>query len=216
MITDQLKLSVTGVECEMLDAVGTVPGVAPLFASGRCGPGRARLRTSNGLVRFRAPGSSTFGPGVSIAADLASVELRDGEDPDAWLRVQVYADYVADSPREAVVDLVDKWNTDFGMADIEAADASAGTSDQTAITLTNLTTVHLSQIKAWIDPDCERLEISDDAVVWVSPTTEAAALELPDLAPGGTDVLNIKRTIPASTGYDADVLNQIEISFHGI
>ncbi|HUU97011.1 MAG TPA: hypothetical protein VM487_14825, partial [Phycisphaerae bacterium] len=73
----------------------------------------------------------------------------------------------------------------------------------------------VSKIRVWLDPAVSGLEISHDDVTYVSPTTEANALELGDLAPSGTATLYLRRTIAAEAEADPKVLNHLRHSFYG-
>jgi len=84
------------------------------------------------------------------------------------------------------------------------------------VTLQNDSNVTLSRLVVWIDASTEGLKISDDGAAWVSPTTEAAGLSLPDLLPGATDTLHIRRTVAAGAASDPDVLNLLQFRFDGL
>jgi len=216
---DALRLIVDSAELVHLAAVRTIPGVVLRAVAGRNGPGTGRIR-SNGaagtLLSWRAPGSSTFGPMVDAAAGGECL-LSDGEDDDCWVRVEVYPDHLGTGPIGSPVHLGDLYNNHLGQADLSAAEATAGDVLEYEVTLENAGQVlWLSQIRVWLDAAVSDLEISDDGIAWVSPTSEAAALWMADLAPLASQTLYLKRTIGAAAGYDPDVLNHLRLSFFGL
>jgi hypothetical protein len=196
--------------------IGTIPGVIPLLAAARNGPGSGYLSSSGDgtWLHWRAPGSSTVGAGIYCASD-GNYLLRDGEDPGKWLRVQVDASELAGGARGETVALTDRFNNPIASDDVSAAEATAGDVETWTLTLENQSNAILSQLKVWIDPTVSNIEISDDGVAWVSPTTQSTALALPDLAVGGTDTLHIRRTITAGAGSDGDVETLLHFSYRG-
>lgn len=216
---DALRWTVFAAESHQLVRVGSIAGVVPLAVASRCGPGTAAIRSGpNGIeLSFRAPGSQTWGVAVDCAAD-GSYLLEDGEDLSKWLRVQVYADHLPSGPTEASVRLADRLQGDnytLGMTDIAAADAASGKSEQLSYQLTNVSGVGLSNVRIWLDAAVQYLEIQDGAG-WVTPTDEQNALVLGDIAPGSYASVTLRRTIPAGSGSDPDVLNYIHVSFDGV
>jgi len=211
---DALRLSVSGTETEHFAVAGTIPGVQITAAAGRNGAGVGRLRNIGATLYWQAPGSNDYGPGVITASD-GTYLLEDGEDRDAWLRVSVTTAYLLDFA-EAAVNLDVLTGNHIADADVTAAEAAGGDVHTYTITLTNASTFALSQLVVWIDPDTSGLEISDDGAAWVSPTTEAAGLALPNLSPSATDTLHIRRTIAAGAEADPNVLNHLHLAFCGI
>ena len=214
---DCLQFTSGGSEVVSLDAVGVLDGVRVLQAAGSNGPGMGRLIGSEdgNRLAWQAPGSSAAGPSVEASAD-GSYLLEDGDNPDAFLRVQVYADYRPDGADAARVYLGDVYENAVSNDDVTAGEASAGDVTTWTLTLENAGNTVLSQLRVWVDSAISRIEISDDGASWVSPTSEAAALVLPDLAVGGTDTLHIRRTVAASTSSDPSELAHLHYSFHGI
>ena len=202
---------------EYLSVVGTIPGVVPLAVAGRNGPGLATIRSGpNGTeLSFRAPGSNTFGADVDCSAD-GTYLLEDGEDASKWLRIQVYADYLPNGAEEGGVQLADRYEIDYYLDDVDASEASAGDVESFGIELVNVSLVGLSNLKIWIDPASPYLEIQDGAG-WVSPISEADALELGDVGAGSSTYITvtIRRTIPANSESDPEVLSLLHVSFDG-
>jgi len=212
---DALRIEYASAEVKHLTVLGTIPGVVPLAVAARCGPGLAHLRsTTAGRISFRAPSSSTWGPDVLCEAD-GTYLLEDGEDPDKWLRVLVYTSYLL-AAREAPVLLHDRYNTGVASDDVSAAEAAAGDVETYQLALANDGTAFLSQVTAWIDAATTGIEISDDGITWVSPTTEAAGLAFDPIAPGGSATLHVRRTIAASSPSDAAVLTHLHLAFSGL
>ena len=139
-----------------------------------------------------------------------------GEDLGKWLRVEVSAAYLCACPTEAEICLADVYGNAIAHDDVIAAEAAAGSVETYTITMVNDGDLILSQIKVWLDAATDDLEISDDGASWVSPTTEATALEFPDLAPGSEDTLHLRRTIAAASEADPAVLNHLHIGFSGL
>lgn len=214
---DALRLEVASVEVDHLTAVQTIPGVVITAAADRNGPGIGWLRsTEDGtLLSWKAPESSNYGSGQPCDAD-GSYLLEDGDDVSKWVRCQVYVDFLSSQSIEARVFLADIYNNDTAHDDVTASEAAAGNVETWTLTMENAGTLILSFLKVWIDSAVSGLEISDDGASWVSPTTESTALEFPDLLPGATDTLHIRRTISAAADSDPDVLNHLHITFSGL
>ena len=210
---DALRIMVSGVELRSLRLVGTLPGLVPLAVAGLNGPGTGRLRsTGDGLtVQYRAPGSSTYGQAVTIAADGAYL-LEDGENRSKWLRVQAYTSHMI-GPSEAEVRLLDRWEIGPAGDDVTASEAAAGDVATWSATIQNDSTDTVYGITAWLDSSTSGLEISDDGVTWVNPTSQAAGLDLGDLAAAGTTPLYFRRTISAGAPPDSDILAQVRLAF---
>lgn len=211
---DALRITVSGVEVQHLRVAGTVPGVVPLLAAGRNGPGQGRLRTSaaGDALAWRAPGSATWGAWCSVPAD-GDYLLLDGDDLDCWLRVEVHTAYLVGSA-EAIVALADRWTNAVAQADVTAAEAAAGDVLEYALTLTNAGTQTLDVV-AWLDATTAALELSADGVSWSAPTDEASAVALGTLAPAATATLHLRRTIAAAADSDPDILNLIHLAALG-
>jgi hypothetical protein len=210
---DSLRLKVDSTEIEQLARIGTIPGVVVERAAARNGPGYGRLRSTilGRHLRWQAPGSTSFGQpiDVSLGGDFL---VEDGDDPNKFLRLTVTLCHLF-GPTESRVLLGDLYENEVGHDDVLADEAAAGDVTIYSITLENANNVVLSHLKAWLDAATENLEISDDQISWVAPTSEAAALKLPDLGAGASDVLYLRRTIGAGTDCDPDVLTHLHFSF---
>jgi len=213
---DAIRIMDSGNEVQQLHAVGTIHGVAIRQAAGACGPGIGRLASEgNGsLLRWRAPGSSTAGPSVDVSAG-GQFLLLDGDDASAWLRIQVYTDFLLATPQAADVHLTDVFNNAVAADNVSASEASAGDVSTWTLTLRNDSDEMVTDITVWIDDDTDGVEISDDGSTWVSPTTEAAGLDLGDLVASAEATLHIRRTIAASSASDPDVTSLLHYSFIG-
>lgn len=214
---DALRIETGGQESLHLTAVGTLPGVVVLAAAGRNGPGTGRLRADQDGTRlaWRAPGSATYGTPVVCSPDGLYL-LEDGEDPDSWLRIQMRSAYAVPGHAEGRVALGDRWTNAVGHDDVTAGEASAGDVEGYTVTLSNDSTAGLSRVLAWLDAAVSDLEISDDDITYVSPTSEGAALGLADIPAGGSITLYLRRTIGAAEPSDPDVLNHLHFSYQGI
>lgn len=217
---DALRFTVAGTEVQHLEAFGTVSGVVIESASATNGPGTGMVR-NRGLVNgtaklsWKAPGSSAFGDDVPVSADGSHL-LLDGDDLDKWVRVGVTTTFLTASEEMNEVLLRDVFENEIGDADVTAAEASAGDVKTYTVDMKNVGTVALSAIVVWIDAAVTGIEISDDGIVWVSPTTEATGLKFPDLSAGATDTLHLRRTIAASSPSDDGVLNHLHAVFDGL
>lgn len=200
----------------MLRAVGTIPGVAILHAAGRNGPGIGLIASdSSGRLRWRAPGSASFGPEVEPVADGQYV-LEDGADRDKFVRVQTYSAFMINSMSDAVY-LDELYGTPIAAADIDAADASTGKTENFVIPMFNDGNVIMSNIVAWLDPSAVDLEISDDpGGPWITGTTEATGFSFGDIPVSGARGMILRRTIGAASPADPDVLNLVHVAFDGL
>ncbi len=216
---DALRLEKTGVEIVQLRPTGTVPGVIPLAAAGRNGPGSGRLRAVGDRLQWRAPGSGTFGAAVECGTD-GNYQLEDGEDFDKWLRVQVVREYLLTGSIDGLVELADVRNNEIGHDDVTSGEAAAGDVTDYTVEMTNVGTPGgiITQIVVWLEEtqDNLQIQISDDGIAWDSPTIEADGLAFPDLAPGASNTLHVRRTITAGAEADPDVLNFLHVSFCGL
>jgi len=214
---DALRVEVAAVEVDHLHLIGTLPGLVPQAVAARCGTGTGYLRgtgASGRAVAWKAPGSATWGPSETIAAD-GTVVLVDGDDTDKWIRISAHLSYLV-RPGEAVVRLDDRYANGPPLDDVTAAEASAGDVTTYTLALTNDSTVTLTQVAAWLDASVSGLEVSADGATWSAPTTEATALALADIAAAGSTTLHLRRTITAGASADAGVLTLIHLAFSGL
>jgi len=199
-----------------LSAIGTIPGVRIDRMAGKNGPGAGRIRaTGEGKkLSWRAPGSATFGGPVDCATD-GTYQLIDGVDADKFIEVEVYAAYLWVGDVEADVFIADVYNNIVGSADVIAAEATAGDVSAYIFTITNNSGSYMEGIVGWLDASVADMEISNDGAAWSAPTTEGTGVSFADIAPAGTRVVHLRRTIAASTPADPRVLNIIKLAFTG-
>ena len=213
---DSLRLESSGTEIVHLNAVGTIPGVVVLAVAARNGLGTGTIRSEGdgNTLSWRAPGSETFGDAVTVAAD-GELLLEDGEDTNKWVRIEIhFAELAPGSASEGVL-LDDVYNNAIvNKSGITAAQASAGVAEAYTVTMANDGSFTLENLDVWIDAAVSGIEISDDGVVWVSPTTEGTALSFPNLAASGTDTLHIRRTIGAASPSDPAVIDLLHIAYN--
>lgn len=211
-----LRISYDGAEVISLARVGTVAGVSVdhIAALGGEGAGVLVAEGDGQIVRWKAPGSSTYGRRAILAGGLdIVVDLPDGEDPDKFMRVTLDSSELPETETEGKVYTKRRY---LEGTDVTAAQASAGNTVTYTFVIENASDFILSNLKVWIDDSVDFLEISDqEGAGFVSPTTEATALEFPDLAPGETDNLYVKRTIPAVTSFDPAVPLWLHFAFDG-
>jgi hypothetical protein len=207
---DAVRFQVSGTDSVHLRAVGTLDGLVPLAIAGLCGPGSHRLRAiESNQIQFAAAGDG-WGEVVTVAAD--GQVLLESEDTRKWIRVQVYLSSTK-ANTSALVRATDRFDADLSPDDVTAGEATAGDAATWTVDVYNAGSGVASGVIAWLDSTVEDLEISDDGVAWVSPTSESAGLSLGSILPGATTTLHLKRTIPAGADADAQVLNLINLSF---
>jgi hypothetical protein len=211
---DALRIESGGSEVHHLSWIGTLPGVEILAVAAINGPGAGRLLASadGESLQWRAPGSSTAGAAVDVSAG-GTFLLEDGDDSDAWLRIEVTAASLDENATEAVVHLDDRYGNAVASDDVSAAEASAGDVETYTLTLANDSGLSITSVTVWIDSGVSGIEISDDGSTWVSPTTEGGGLSLGTITASGTDTLHVRRTIGSSTSYDPKVLTHLHASF---
>lgn len=213
---DALRVRVAGSDVQSLALVGTIRGVTPLAVAGLCGEGTAKLRSTGAPPRrfqFRAPGSSTWGEEVTVAA-TGEYLLEDGADRSKWIRVRVDLAWLPDGPAEANVFLRDRWN-ELGPDDVTAAEAAAGSVDPLTLDLVNVSPNRLDGLRAWLVSGTVDLELSPDGSAWSAPTTEGAGISLGALAPSASVPLYVRRTITAGAPPATKVLNRLRLSWEG-
>jgi hypothetical protein len=183
-----------------------------------CGEGSATLEVdSSGDVVFTPPGGAAGTP-VSIAA--GSTELVTGTDTNKGILLTRDADLPLDGgPSELT--LVDAMNGFLGMSNVSNAQRAAGVTTYRAAMLTNENEDDTVQaIKLWFpasttqatysiateDPSTSGSiqTIADEntaptGVSWVTPTSEATALEIASLAAGDSIGIWIRRVFPVGT-----------------
>ncbi len=215
---DQLRIEVSATEVVHLTVIGAIHGVVPVAVAALGAPGVAIIRAAGEAgneLAWQAPGSANFGPATVPTADGVYL-LEDGDDPDKWLRVQVYTASLSGQPEQSTVYLTDRYANGPPYDDVTAAEAAAGDVATYTLTLTNDGTVTISQLVGWIDAAVTGLEISDDGAAWVAPTTEAAGLALADVAPASSVTLHCRRTIAGGAPVDADILTLLHLAYSGL
>jgi hypothetical protein len=197
----------------------TLRGVAVLEAAGFNGPGAGLLRSwADGTwLSWRAPGSANDGSPVDCGADGLYI-LPDGDDLNAYVRVQVWASALTPGPSSATVYLQGLFGNAVAMADITAAQATAGNIATTTLGLKNETTLPISDLRIWIDAAVSGIEIGLTAGPYYTPTAEdhVDVLIQAALAAGATQDLYVKRTIGAGADSDPAVLTELHCSWMGI
>jgi len=209
-----LHFESSSVEFKSLAAAGTLPGAIPLFAAAKNGPGAGLLVSSGDgkTLAFRAPGSATIGAAVDCSAGGTFI-LYDGDDPDKFLRIEVFPDDLLSSAIEKTVYLEDVYSSVAGGPDLSAPQADAGNVVSYSFQLKNYGSTTLTAIKTWIDAATPDLEISANGSSYSSPTSEGTALSLADLTAGNSLTLYLRRTIAADSPSAAEVLNLLHFSF---
>jgi len=210
---DALRFEKDASEIVCLAAAGAPPGVVVLRAAGKNGEGSGRIviNSSGDGLRWRAPGSSIYGDDVA-AGDDGEYLLFDGEDFHKFLRVQVYAARL-EPDAWSEVELRDIYGNQVAGEDATAEEASTGDISEHNVTLRNASFSTIADLLAWLDPTTTGLEISDDGETWVSPTTEATALDLGTIAAHDSSPFYLRRTIAPGAESDAEILNHVHFRF---
>jgi len=212
---DALRFEDGGIEIQHLVAIGTVSGVAVLAAAAVNGPGYGWLTMHPGAkLTWRAPGSQRDGLAVEVNADGVYL-LEDGENRNAWLRVQTFAGYLSAGHDQCRVYLRDRFETAIGHDDLTAAECSAGDVATWTVTMHNVGAFRMTDLRVWLDGAVTSLEISDDGLTWVSPSSEAGALVFGTLAAGASATLYLRRTVGAGAPAAAKVLNVLHARYDG-
>jgi len=214
-----IRWEVASNEAHSLSHIGMVPGVQILAVSAMNGVGLARMQSKRStdeasfVLTYRAPGSASFGPGVTVTAD-AEVLLLDGENVGKFLRVQVHFDYLMGGPADAAIAMDREFVVNgSAFANVTAAQAAAGDQNTGPYTLRNVSSDLASSITAWMDAS-SYLEISEDGIAWTSAAVnEGTAISLGSLAAGASRFFHVRRTIPASEPYDPSILAAFHIRY---
>jgi hypothetical protein len=209
---DAMRVSASSVDVIHLRAGGAPAGCEVVAVAARTGAGIGVLRNVGVALQWKAPGSSLFGAAVSVPSDDTYL-VRDGDDADKWVRVQVFTAFLA-GPSRADVELWETWNNAVASDDVDASEASAGDVEAYSVDLDNDGNAPLHNVVAWIDAAVSGIDISlSGAGPWVAPTNEATGLAIPDLAVGGSDTLHVRRTIGAGASADPAVETLLHFAY---
>ncbi len=212
----QFRENGTANEVQHLTTVGTIPGVVVVEAAARNMPGAGRLKSFGDGARlaWRAPGSQTYGTPELVTADRL-MQLEDGEDDTKYVRVQVHRNWLASEPTEANVYLSDRYENPPGHDDVTAAEATTGNVMTYILDIANVSLSIVSDFDIWLEPDTPfHLAISPEGSNWITPTTQAQALRMPDLLVGKTTHLHVRRTVVAGEPSDPRILTWIRTMFN--
>lgn len=213
--SDGLRIRASGVDIAFMRTVGTIAGCVVAACAARNGEGYGILTAApGGFLSWQAPGSATAGTPTQATAD-GTYLLEDGEDASKWISVTVSIDYLP-SAAQGRVYIADSFNA-IGIADVAAADASAGLVSNATLTLYNATGFSVTNIKLWLE-DITGLEVSSDNVTFYAPTSEADShvITYASLAAGASVNLYVRRTISPSTASNAAILNHIVYTWTGV
>ncbi len=212
MSTEPLHIEVDSVDVVQMTAIGAVPGVVPVLVAACNGPGTGALQCVDAKLSWRAPGSSTFGPEVCCLADDTML-LRDGENPDAWIRIEAHLAYLASGSQGEVL-ICDRWSNGIAQADVSAADALSGAVLEYTVGLR--ATYSIANVAIWFGSDSDAYtSASVDAAVWSAPQSESSALLIDNIASGDTATLYLRRTVPAAAAHSARQRVHLHLSFDG-
>jgi hypothetical protein len=197
-----------------LTAIGAVAGVAVSYAS----PDNATdsgyqwagwLQSTGTHLKWKAPGSETYGAAVSVAAG-GTFTLRDGTRPNAYVTVEVYPAFL--SPETQRVLLQDLYTTAVAPSDVTAEQAAAGHVLEYRLRLVNTGYLPLTAATVWLDPQTTLIEISDDGSTWVAPTTEATGLVLGGMEPDQQTIVHVRRTVASGATPEPFLLTALHAS----
>ena len=212
--SDSLRLIATGAAIKHLHASSTLHGVQVLAASAMNGAGIGHLRFDGTLLRYKAPGSTTYGSGTTSTSN-GTYLVFDGDDANKYLRVTIYADYT--QPGEARLILQDVYNNALAQDNVTAGEATAGDVSAVELTLHNYNGTQVQNVKVWITDDASHIEISDDGITWVAPTSEGHGdqLTFASIDAGAEVAIHVRRTIAAAEQYDPSILAAIQYTWEG-
>jgi hypothetical protein len=216
MNADILHIESASVDVQQLTAVGAVPGVAPLLAAARNGPGVGQLLSgSDGRsIAWRAPGSDIFGPPVFCVPD-GVYDLLDGEDSDKFIRVDVYGDHAA-AGSQAQILLTDVYNNALAGSDVTAAEAAAGNVAAWSVTLRNAGLEAIAAVRAWLDAASDpAVSLSPDGSTWSQPDNDADGVTIGSLAASQSATLYLQRMLVANSPFDPKRRVIIHVAFDG-
>lgn len=210
-----LEISVSAVAITSLRWSGTLPGVQIDAVGGLNGPGRGRLwLTGSGTqISWQAPGGSS-GPWAPVQS--GSCLLTDNDTPGKWIAVTLYPEWIPAANQSASVFLLDTYENALSQDDITSAEAAAGNVLDYELTLSNRSTVGLSQLRLWLDGACSNIELSDDDVTYFSYNTPLNALEIGDLFQGDDKTLYVRRTISAGADSNPGILTHLNAAWSGL
>jgi len=203
----------------MMHAVRVIDGVWITAVSGRLDVGTGRMRShSNGRqLSWQAPGSSNAGEHVHCGVD-AEYLLYDGDDDNAWVRVQVDVSELLPSPQDSQVYMADLYDNGLCPDDFDAGEAVAGALETNTLYLQNDGDAAVHQVAMWIDA------ASDNTIVfrigggaWVSPADEASAEVVAEtIAPGANVSVTVRVVIAAESPSDDDALCKLHAVFQAL
>jgi len=208
---DGLRLELSSAEVPFMRVVGAIAGVVVLATAAQNGVGSGRLICNDGLLQWQAPGSNTPGTAVDCSAG-GTFLLLDGESISKWIRIEVYEDYLP-AAGQATVLLQDAFN-DFGLGDVDAADALAGQVETVEFELHNVSPDEALSVNLWLDPlasGFDALEVSQNGVDFYAPDSQdhADVLAWASIAAGASESVWVRRTIPAAEASAPELLNHL-------
>jgi len=211
MLVSDLQFESGGNALGQLAASGALPGAVALAAAGMNGPGAGTLAIdAAGNLCWTAPGGAAGAP-VDVSA--GGTFLLAAADARQWLRVEVYAAYLA-LPSTAAIALADRYASPLVSADVTAAQAAAGNVATWSVTLHNTSSAAAGTLKIWLDAaSYAGVQISLDGTTWSRPTTSAAGLAIGTLAAGASATIYLKRTVAASSPSAASCLISLHASW---
>lgn len=129
--------------------LGTPPGVVIQAAAALNGPGVGKLRVVGSTVAWKAPKSATFGLAVNIPSPAGVYTLYDGDDPDKWIQVNAFPDYLVDA---TVPVYLEEIYDNILVNNFDASSVAAGTTNTKTMRLYNLGTVPIDDVRVWLSP----------------------------------------------------------------
>jgi hypothetical protein len=201
------------------------PGVVVQCVSGANleGVGYVRL-TADGKLAYTAPGDTEEGESVEVAQGQ-TVVLPSASNPAAFVRVTRDGTLKNLTPLGMALKLVPAYANPVGHANVASADWNAGLTTYRCVFLMNRSASTLTGVRVWLDAG-SRLAVgyevpsADDAVQAVAnertaPTGIAFSTDLaiPDLAPGQSVGLWIRRAVPAQATASPGLTEVLRCAF---
>jgi len=213
--------------------IDPVRGLRVVFAAGANGAGDGVLTAkSDGTVTWRAPGESTAGSAVSIAAGESKVVL--GDTDSKYVVVYRYAGVTPAGSGTVMLSATE--NAAWVGNDVSSAQQAAGVTTYRSLGLWNRGLATATSIKIWQDEDNPvglswgiddtrdgSMPYQDISVFgethapvvesWNSGTTDATGLQIASLAPNDDRGIHFRRVIAADTTATPETEYKIYVSF---
>ncbi len=207
-------------ECLTFHRVMALAGIIIEYAAGANGPGNGTLEAmSANTLRWTPPGDD---PGDVVTIANGETKAIYGDDTSKYLIVRRAT--ASNLGGSETVQLFDEYGNAFGGSVFSEAESTAGANHYRAVFARNEGAATVTSLLVWIDDDYDTSvalaeesptagviqDVADETTVptglsWVSPVSEATALEIGPLAADADVGLWIRRSVAAGASADARV-----------